>query len=174
MAAKSKLTLKQTKFVSFYLANGLNATKAAKSAGYSAKTAASIGEENLRKPEIARAIAAKTQKHLTKLDISAERTLNEIGRVAFFDPLKLFEDDGSVKRLQDIDSDTRACIAGFEVTEIFGGDGEQKHAFGLVKKLKLADKLTALDKLARYHSLYKDKEDESRPVTVVMNLRQPR
>jgi hypothetical protein len=33
-----------------HLANGLNATKAAISAGYSKKTAASIGEENLRKP----------------------------------------------------------------------------------------------------------------------------
>ena len=44
------MTPKQTQLVAEYLANGLNATQVAMSAGYSQKTAASIGEENLRKP----------------------------------------------------------------------------------------------------------------------------
>ena len=42
------MTPKQIRFVAEFLSNGLNATKAAISAGYSKKTAASIGEENLR------------------------------------------------------------------------------------------------------------------------------
>ena len=53
---KSKLTVKQDKFVKAYLLNGGNATQAAISAGYSEKTAQEIGSENLSKPIIKSAI----------------------------------------------------------------------------------------------------------------------
>jgi superfamily II DNA or RNA helicase len=54
-----KLNLKQRRFVNFYVgaANG-NATKAAKLAGYSERTAYAIGAENLQKPGIRAAINA--------------------------------------------------------------------------------------------------------------------
>lgn len=45
------LTLKQKKFIDFYLQTG-NATKAAIEAGYSKKTAYQTGAENLKKPQI--------------------------------------------------------------------------------------------------------------------------
>ena len=53
-----KLTPKQEKFIDYYIQTG-NATEAAKLAGYSAKTAYSIGNENLNKPEIKQAIEEK-------------------------------------------------------------------------------------------------------------------
>src|ERR1700733_355560 len=159
-----KMTPKQKRFVAEYLVC-LNATKAAIAAGYPKKSAKSVGQENLTKPDIAAAIAGKTQKAFGKLDYSVERTLQEIARLAFFDVANLFEDDGSLKRIADIDADSRAAIAGLEVTELFdpvqqkdGASGEpQKHVYGLLKKIKLADKGAALDKLMRYHSLYRDK-----------------
>ena len=46
-----KLTLKQRAFADFYIELA-NATEAAKRAGYSEKTCYSIGNENLKKPEI--------------------------------------------------------------------------------------------------------------------------
>lgn len=51
-----KLTRKQQAFITVYLSNGFNATKAAIAAGYSRNSAYSIGWENLKKPEIAEAI----------------------------------------------------------------------------------------------------------------------
>lgn len=51
----AKLTPKQQRFVDEYLID-LNATQAAIRAGYSPKTAYSIGDENLKKPEIKKAI----------------------------------------------------------------------------------------------------------------------
>tara|TARA_R110000824_G_scaffold155602_1_gene328390 strand:+ start:1452 stop:1826 length:375 start_codon:yes stop_codon:yes gene_type:complete len=53
---KSKLTDKQERFVSEYLID-LNATQAAIRAGYSENCASETGYENLRKPQIADAIA---------------------------------------------------------------------------------------------------------------------
>ena len=51
----NKLTVKQERFVEEYLID-LNATQAAIRAGYSVKTAAQVGYENLIKPDIAEAI----------------------------------------------------------------------------------------------------------------------
>jgi phage terminase small subunit len=56
--APKKLTAKQQRFVDEYIHLRFNATKAAVAAGYSAKTAYSIGSENLKKPEIRAAIDA--------------------------------------------------------------------------------------------------------------------
>ena len=53
-----KLSLKQDAFVKAYLLNGGNATQAAIGAGYSVKTAYSIGQENLTKPVIQKHIKA--------------------------------------------------------------------------------------------------------------------
>jgi phage terminase small subunit len=55
MRDENGLMPKQARFVEEYLID-LNATQAAIRAGYSAKTARQIGEQNLKKPDISRAI----------------------------------------------------------------------------------------------------------------------
>jgi phage terminase small subunit len=80
-----KLTPKQERFVAEYLID-LNATQAAIRAGYSEKTAAAIGAENLRKPLIAAAIAKRQAKVADKLEITAEKVLEELALLAFYDP----------------------------------------------------------------------------------------
>lgn len=56
MGKKRRLTPKQKAFCDYYIETG-NATEAARKAGYSEKTAYSIGQENLKKPEIKSYIA---------------------------------------------------------------------------------------------------------------------
>ena len=68
-----ELTLKQEKFVHNYVKTG-NATQSAIKAGYSPKTAYSIGSENLSKPEIENAIEAKTAKILNPEEIKQKIT----------------------------------------------------------------------------------------------------
>lgn len=84
MTEPRKLTLKQQRFVAEYLIDG-NGTRAAIAAGYSKNVAAVQATENLKKPNIASAIAAKTQKQLGKLELSVERILQERARLALFD-----------------------------------------------------------------------------------------
>lgn len=59
-----KLTPRQRKFVDLYEGN---ATKAAIQAGYSKKTAYSIGQENLKKPEIIKALQERAKKETAPL-----------------------------------------------------------------------------------------------------------
>lgn len=70
MTPSKPLRKKQIAFVEEYLRD-FNATQAAIRAGYSPKTAYSIGAENLKKPEIAAAINA----HLEALKMSADEVL---------------------------------------------------------------------------------------------------
>jgi phage terminase small subunit len=67
----AELTAKQAAFVREYLVDR-NATQAAIRAGYSDKTAHQIGAENLRKPEIAAAIAKAETKLQDKADVSVQ------------------------------------------------------------------------------------------------------
>ena len=60
------MTKKQQLFIQHYLCS-LNATEAAKRAGYSAKTAYSIGAELLKNPEIQKAIEQQSHERINKL-----------------------------------------------------------------------------------------------------------
>lgn len=71
------LTPKQARFVQEYLLD-LNATQAAIRAGYSAKTAGTIGNENLLKPEIAAAVAAAQAERAKRVEVSQDYVLASI------------------------------------------------------------------------------------------------
>jgi phage terminase small subunit len=75
------LNQRQRRFVAEYLID-LNATQAAIRAGYSEKTARSVGSENLTKPDIAAAISAGVRKQSERADISAQDVLNGLYREA--------------------------------------------------------------------------------------------
>ena len=147
-----KLSPKQKRFVEEYLID-FNATQAAIRAGYSNKTAYSIGQENLKKPEIQKAISQKQKEHSEKTDITIERVLKERARLAFFDPRKLFNGDGTPKAIHELDDDTAAVVAGVDVVNI----GNSELGVGQVLKIKLSEKSASLTALERHLGMYNDK-----------------
>lgn len=140
-----------------------NATRAATAAGYSEKTAHVIGSKLLRDPETWALIKGLTQDLLQEVGWDASRTLDEITHRASFDARDLFEDDGSLKRMNDIPIEIRRCIQSMEVVELFQGKGDDKHAIGLLKKVKLTDRDKALEMLAKYHGILKDRISHENP-----------
>jgi phage terminase small subunit len=81
---------RQKRFVDEYLVD-LNATQAAIRAGYSKKTSSSIGEENLRKPEIAAAIEQRMKDREKRTEITQDMVLNRWWQIATADPRNLIE-----------------------------------------------------------------------------------
>ena len=77
----SKLTEKQKRFCEEYLID-LNATQAAFRAGYSRKTAYSIGDENLKKPEIKEYLKQIMQERSERTGVDADMVINELRRIA--------------------------------------------------------------------------------------------
>ena len=82
MIREGRLTAKQDRFVEEYLVD-LNATQAALRAGYSEKTARSIGAENLSKPDIEKAIADALEARRLRTEITQDRVLEELAAIAF-------------------------------------------------------------------------------------------
>ena len=74
------MTEKQKRFVDEYLID-LNATQAAVRAGYSAKSAYSIGTENLKKPEIKRSIEEQLQQLHNSKTADAEEIIEYLTSV---------------------------------------------------------------------------------------------
>jgi phage terminase small subunit len=160
------LPIMQQKFVAEYLISG-NATRAAIAAGYSAKSAAPQGHQLLKKPKVKAMLSAKSGELMKRYDVLAERALEELYKIAFADPRKLFNADGSPKNLTDLDSDTAAAISAFEVVDLFdGSQGDQKRIIGSATKAKFANKLKALELILRYQILQKDRIEHPRPLTL--------
>jgi len=110
---------------------------------------------------------------MQKLEITADMVLQEIGKLAFFDPGKLFNSDGSMKQISEIDDRSRASLAGFDVCELFDGTGDQKHAYGLLKNVKLIDKTRNLEMLGRYFKMFSGDKDDveiERITTIIMDV----
>lgn len=165
----NKLTDKQARFVEEYLID-LNATQAAIRAGYSKASAQVIAAENLSKPMIAQAIADARAKTSSKLEITRERVLQEMARVAFHDPRKFFDDGGNLIPVVDLDDDTAAALAGMDVNMrmVRGPDGETKvNETEGVHKIKIADKMVALDKLSRHLGLFEKDNDQRAPTIII-------
>lgn len=168
-ATARELTPKQSLFALEYLVD-LNATQAAIRAGYSAKTAASQGERLLRNVEIQAEIAKARKAREERTAVSSDRVLLEAARLALFDPRKLFNDDGSPKGIHELDDDTAAAVAGIEVLEQFEGSGRDRVFVGYMKKYRIADKNSALEKLFRHHGLYeRDNEQKTDPLTSLLH-----
>lgn len=75
MAATDTLSLKQQKFVDAYVLSG-NASDAARSAGYSEKTARVIGPENLQKPAVIAALAARQAEYAAEFQITKDDVIS--------------------------------------------------------------------------------------------------
>lgn len=144
------LTPKQARFVDEYLVD-LNATEAAKRAGYSAKTAHSSGPRLLANVGIKKALAARAEKTSEKLELTAEWVIKRAMLIADAN-MKTFgtwNDSGvSWKQSSEITDEQAYAVA--EVSQIM-------NEYGGTTKFKLHDKVKALEMLARHLGLFVDK-----------------
>lgn len=89
---EKKLTVKQKKFVKA-VASGKSATQAAIKAGYSKKTAYSIANENLKKPEIKQALEKEVDSAAKKAGVSPEWVYKSLKHLHDFNSQVVSKDD---------------------------------------------------------------------------------
>lgn len=139
----------------------LNATQAAKRAGYSEDSARQEGSRLLSNAAIQRAIEIAMQLRAERTNITQDRVLRELAKLAFSDMRKFSTwGPGGVKP---IDSDTlsdddASCVA--EVSETVTENG------GSIK-FRLYDKVAALDKLGRHLGLW---DKSGQPIEIRVRL----
>ena len=138
-----------------------NATRAARAAGFPERSAHVTGARLMKKPEIARAIDAWKSNQCAKLEITAERVLQELAKLATFDPGKLYDKDGKRIPVHQLDDWTRAAVAAVEdETQETLGDEDAEGIKPLIvtrkQKVRMADKGPNLERLGKHLKLFGD------------------
>jgi len=154
----TKLTDKQKAFVDEYLVD-LNATQAAIRAGYSKKTARYIGYENLTKPHIQAGIDKALDARSERTQITADRILEEIAKVGFQNVQDIFTGADCIKAISSLPEDIAACVQSVEVVRKPSADRDEdgNMVYDHVHKIRLNDKLKALEMLGRHLVLFSDR-----------------
>jgi len=158
--AREELTPKQEMFVREYLVD-LNATQAAIRAGYSKKTAGAVGHEVLKKPEIQAAIQKAMQSRAERTQITADRVLEEWSKIAFMDIKEVVDWDENGITIR-----PSAEVDGSLIAEISQIATESGHNL----KIKMHDKMKALDSVARHLGMFNDKLNLSGNTTINVRI----
>src|SRR3954463_3814279 len=140
---------RQARFVAEYLVD-LNATQAAIRAGYSPATANQIGARLLANVKVAAAIAEAQAARGRRTEVTADRVVLELARVAFGDPRRVMSwGPGGVKLRPSTElADEEAAI----VAEV----GETTTKEGGSLRVKTVDKLGALRLLGQHLGIFGD------------------
>jgi len=158
------------KFVEAYVENGGYGAKAAITAGYSPKSASNTATAMLRDPLVKKVLAERKAQFEAELKakhgLTIESVLREVRRIALGDIRKLYNPDGTMKAIKDLDDDTAAMIASIDQEVLFGPD---KLAIGALKKIKLFDKNSALDKAMKHLGLY-ETDNKQKPVSINISI----
>lgn len=153
----------------FIAAYAGDATAAALGAGYAPRSAKQQGHRLLKRPDVIEALRERRQQirkeealALERVALSAERTLQAIADLAYFDPIDMVHADGSLKNVQEMDRVSRMALQGFKVTSQWVGQGEERRKV-VTTEVKLASRAGALDQAARVLGLYaKDNKQQRR------------
>lgn len=95
-----------------------------------------------------------------------ERILSELKDLATVDINDIFNPEGGLKPIDDWPKAARAAVVGIEVVEEFEGKGSDKVQTGWNKKVKLADKIRAIELIGRNLAAWTDKVEHSGAVTL--------
>ena len=159
-----KLTVKQRKFIAEYIKTG-NATQSAIAAGYSKATAYSIGQENLKKPEILKAV----EKRMKKFDVTVDNVVQELAKMGFanmLDYVRTTDQGDAFVDLSALSREQAAAIQEVTVEEYTEGRGENKRDIRKTK-FKLADKRGSLELLGKHLELFTEKVKHSGSIETV-------
>lgn len=144
-----EMTEKLALFVQEYIID-FNGAQAAIRAGYSEKSAASIASENLTKPNVAAAIEAAMQERIARTQVTADYVLQRLVEIDQMDAIDIMNDDGALKPLIQWPKIWRQYLSGFDVSEEFDRDGDEKILIGYIKKIKWPDKVKNLELIGKH------------------------
>ena len=151
------LNAKQLAFIAEYLKCN-EATSAAKSAGYSAKSAQVIGCQLLKHPKVAAEIARRRAPIAKKSELTAERVMQELSNIAFFDPASMYDESGNLLSINEMPEETRRAIAGIE-----------QGLLGKPSKIKAVSKLGGLELAAKILQMVKQEQTQQTAVQIVIS-----
>ncbi len=152
------MTDAQKRFCDEYLID-LNATRAYKVAYPKCKkyeTANAASSRMLRNVKVQEYISEKQKEIEKRTEVTQDMVIKELAKIAFLDIRKLYAENGQLKNVADIDSDTAGAISSLETLEEYEGYGDDREKIGDTQKVRLLDKTKALELLGKHLGMFND------------------
>jgi phage terminase small subunit len=148
-----QLTAKQQLFVAEYLVD-MDGAKAVRRAGYkvtSDGSAASMAHDLLDHNAIKTAIAAAMKARTERTAINADWVLRRLVDEADADLADLYDYDNNLRPIKDWPLVwRRGLVTGVEVEELFEGRGEDREQIGLVRKVRLSERIKRTELIGKH------------------------
>lgn len=152
------LTPKARRFVEEYLVD-LDASNAAKRAGYSTRTAKQLGYQLLKRPAVKAALEAAQATRAKKTGITQERVLLELEQLAFSNLSDyVMTDDGHLSLAEGAPEHAMRAVASLKRRTITRPDGLIREV-----EFRLWDKPGSLKLAGRHVGLFADRVEHSGP-----------
>lgn len=153
------LTLRERTYADHLLLTG-NKKQSAIAAGCSEASAPVSAARMSKNVSVMTYLATKrggiVQKLESEYGLTLDRVLRELAACALFDPAKMYDANGGLLPVSQMDEMTRRAIAGIDVKEEI--DMESGLINGYSKKVRLQPKIAALELAGRHLGMWGDKD----------------
>lgn len=146
-ASNSRAEAKLRQWVEVYAATG-NTKLAAKVSRLRAKA-----EDILAVPFVAARLEEVRRQRAARYELDAKALIAECLALALWDAGDAYNDDGTMKRLSEMDTTARKAIVGISTTELKAGNGKP---YGVLRHIKFVDKLAAMKLAAQVMGLLRE------------------
>ena len=161
------MTNSQKRFCDEYLID-FNATRAYKAAYKSCRkdeTANVNGSKLLRNTKVQEYIAEKQQEMQERNKITQDTIMQELAKIALFNIKDIYNEDGTLKKVTELDDDTAKAISGVKILQKAG-------AMKIILS-KTNDKTKALELLGKHLGMFKENVNltQDKPFEVNINVK---
>lgn len=150
MAKNGKIKPQMERYCQEYIKDPTNQEQAAIRAGYAQASAGKRASLMMKDPRIIDRIAELMKGRNSRVKMSADTVLIKLAEMLEADVIDILNEDGSIKPIHEWPPVWRKSIAGFEIAELFEGQGADRSQIGFVKKIKLLDKIKVLELVGKH------------------------
>jgi phage terminase small subunit len=157
MNSMKHLSIDELLFIDHYIEhrNPVDALRAAdeKWSGYSESGLKKLGDQMLAKAHVSAEIERRIRVHAMASAVTQAEIVDELRKVAMFDMRQLFDVDGQLKPIHELDDDTARGLSHFEIIQCDSG--------GHIMKSVPANKLKALELLGKHRRMFIDRVEQT-------------
>lgn len=146
------LTPRQQRFCEEYVID-FNGTQAAIRAGYTSSSAGAQAHYLLKNPNIRDYIEELKGAKRRQVEVRSDRILQALETMTYADATGFYDDNGDLLPPSEWPEELRILVSGIEQTEVVDPAGNRR----IVRKIKLIDKMRAVEMLAKHKALLTDK-----------------
>ncbi|MEM7485047.1 MAG: terminase small subunit [Bacteroidota bacterium] len=146
-------------------------SEAAIRAGYNPKRAKQHAYELMQEQEVKDYIEKLQDELSERSKITVDECVEILSKLARFDIAELYQEDGELKPIHEIDFDSRLSLEGVDV-ESRSSLGSEDEGFvrSTVKKVKLSNRKQAIDMLMKHLGGYREDNSQKQPNVTMLSL----